>query len=61
MIKTTVKDCGFPELVQAARKALENAYSPYSDYKVGAALLTENGKIFILNPNQSKTKSISVP
>ena len=46
MIKTTIKDCRFPELVQAARKALENAYSPYSDYKVGAALLTEQGKMF---------------
>ena len=46
MIKTTIEDCRFPELVQTARKALENAYSPYSNYKVGAALLTDHGKIF---------------
>ena len=46
MIKTTIEDCRFPELIQAARKALENAYNPYSNYKVGAALLTEHGKVF---------------
>lgn len=46
MIKTSIEDCKFPRLVQEARKALENAYSPYSNYKVGAALLTSEGKIF---------------
>lgn len=46
MIKTTIDDCRFPELVQAAKEALQNSYSPYSNYKVGAALLTEQGKIF---------------
>ena len=46
MIKTTIKDCKFPEVIQTARKALENAYSPYSNYKVGAALLTGSGRIF---------------
>ena len=46
MKKTTIEDCKFPELVQAARKAQENAYCPYSNYKVGAALLTEQGKVF---------------
>ena len=33
-------------LVQAARQARENAYAPYSNYKVGAALLTKDGTIF---------------
>lgn len=30
----------------AARKAAENAYSPYSHYPVGAAVLTNTGDIF---------------
>ena len=46
MIKTSIEDCNFPQLVQEARRSLENAYSPYSNYKVGAALLTSAGKIF---------------
>jgi len=33
-------------LVQAARKARLRAYTPYSNYKVGAALLTQDGTIF---------------
>lgn len=34
------------ELVQTAIKARENAYAPYSDYNVGAALLGESGRIY---------------
>lgn len=34
------------ELLQAAFSALENAYAPYSGYKVGAALSTDDGKIY---------------
>lgn len=34
------------ELIKRAIKASENAYAPYSGYKVGAALLTESGKIY---------------
>lgn len=33
-------------LENAARKAAENSYSPYSKFKVGAAILTGTGKIF---------------
>jgi len=32
-------------LIDTARKAMENAYAPYSKIKVGAALLTSSGKI----------------
>lgn len=34
------------QLVDAAREAREHAYAPYSHYKVGAALLTQDGAIF---------------
>lgn len=33
------------ELLKAASEALENAYTPYSNYKVGAALLCADGTI----------------
>ncbi len=34
------------ELVQMALDAQKNSYSPYSKYKVGAALLCEDGSVF---------------
>ena len=34
------------ELIQEAKNAREHSYSPYSNYKVGAALLTKSGKIY---------------
>ncbi len=34
------------ELIEQARLAQKNAYSPYSKFSVGAALLTKDGKIF---------------
>lgn len=34
------------ELFRIAKEASEKAYSPYSNIKVGAALLCENGKIY---------------
>lgn len=34
------------ELVVAAFAAMEKAYAPYSGYKVGAALLTDSGKVY---------------
>ena len=33
-------------LMEAAIQARENSYSPYSDYRVGAALLSDTGKVF---------------
>jgi len=35
------------ELMKLAIKARENAYSKYSSFSVGAALLTKSGKVFI--------------
>ncbi len=34
------------ELVIEAINAMKNSYSPYSDFKVGAALLIENNKVY---------------
>ncbi len=35
------------ELVQAAIEARQGSYSPYSNYAVGAALLTKKGQVFL--------------
>lgn len=34
------------ELMELAEKACENAYAPYSKFKVGAALLSSDGRVF---------------
>ena len=34
------------ELVLLAIEAMKNSYSPYSNYKVGAALLTKDNKVY---------------
>ena len=34
------------KLIELAHQAKEYAYSPYSNFKVGAALLTTDGKVF---------------
>jgi len=34
------------KLVQLAQRAKQNAYAPYSKYRVGAALVTEDGSVF---------------
>ena len=36
----------YHKLLEIAEKARENSYSPYSNFKVGAALLTKSGKVF---------------
>jgi cytidine deaminase len=34
-------------LLRAARKALQRAYARYSNFRVGAAVLTEQGEVFL--------------
>lgn len=34
------------KLIQMAKKVMENAYAPYSKFKVGSALLAKNGEVF---------------
>lgn len=35
------------ELIKKALEAKKNSYSPYSNFKVGAALLTKDGKVYL--------------
>ncbi|MDR1731361.1 MAG: cytidine deaminase [Synergistaceae bacterium] len=37
---------GAEELLEKARTAAENAYAPYSGFRVGAALMTSDGSVF---------------
>jgi len=34
------------QLIDSALKAIENAYAPYSKFRVGAALLTKSGNVY---------------
>jgi cytidine deaminase len=36
----------FEKLIKEAEKARKRAYTPYSKFKVGAAILSADGKIF---------------
>ena len=36
----------YKTIIKAAQKAKRNSYSPYSKFRVGAAVLTHSGKIF---------------
>jgi cytidine deaminase len=47
------------ELVERAREALDEAYAPYSEYRVGAAIRTSDGSVYtgcnIENANYSNS------
>ena len=40
------KDVSWDDLLHQAVRAMDFSYSPYSRYKVGAALLTADGRVF---------------
>lgn len=40
------KKQAYKQLLDFAKQAAENSYSPYSEFKVGAAVLCEDNKIF---------------
>lgn len=48
------------ELVQAALQARQNAFAPYSNFKVGAALETADGKIYTGSNVENSTYGLTV-
>lgn len=42
---TSLAQAALDSLLEDAKKAAENSYSPYSEFKVGAALRLANGKV----------------
>ena len=48
------------ELIEHAYRAREYAYTPYSDFRVGAALLTKSGKLYYgCNIESASFKAVS--
>jgi cytidine deaminase len=47
MPKTKVSVPMRERLVRSARKVMKNAYAPFSHFRVGAAILTSKGQIFV--------------
>jgi cytidine deaminase len=45
-VKTILSDNLLQEMIRQARRASQRAYCPYSRFRVGAAALTSEGKIF---------------
>ncbi len=46
MAKSRLTESERQQLIETATQALESAYAPYSQFRVGAAVLTTGGKIF---------------
>lgn len=42
----TVSKCDDRKLVEKAKEAMKNSYSPYSNFSVGAALMTDKGNVY---------------
>jgi cytidine deaminase len=47
MPKTQLSSKERKQLLAAARRAIDHAYAPYSRFRVGAALLTTKGELFV--------------
>lgn len=46
MCDMSIKDVDEKYLMELAKKARRDSYSPYSNFSVGAAILTEEGKVY---------------
>ena len=46
-MQTKVSTAMRERLLRAARKVMTNAYAPFSSFRVGAAILTSKGQIFV--------------
>jgi cytidine deaminase len=46
-VRLTVSDDLIEALIESARAVREKAYAPYSGFMVGAAVLSESGKIYV--------------
>ncbi len=53
----TVEDA---QLIGKAEQILESAHAPYSNFLVGAALLLENGEIFVANNQENVSFPVGV-
>jgi cytidine deaminase len=47
MKKTKISPAMRERLLREARKVMKNAYSPFSNFRVGAAILTSEGQVFV--------------
>jgi cytidine deaminase len=47
MKKTKVPAAMRERLLRSARKVMKNAYAPFSKFRVGAAILTSKGQVFV--------------
>lgn len=50
----------YKKLIQAARTAKKYSHSPYSKFRVGAALLTQNGKIYSGTNIENSSYSLTI-
>ena len=47
MEKTNLAPAMRERLLRSARNVMKNAYAPFSNFRVGAAILTSKGKVFV--------------
>ncbi len=50
----------YTKLIQAARKAKKYSHSPYSKFRVGAAVITKNGKIYSGTNIENSSYSLTI-
>ena len=53
-------DAAADQLFEAAKKAAEHTYSPYSGFPVGAAVLTHSGQLFMGTNVENASYSITI-